>query len=94
MRLALALLAIGFSGAGLTVRLRGALRLPAAILLGLGAWSAAWAATLMLFGRGALPAKDITLTLFGTLLLLYGSDHRSHPPSGNVNHVIVMIAHA
>lgn len=81
MRIALAFFAIAFSGAGLTVRLRGALRAAAAMLLGIGAWSAAYAAALLLFGArpAVLVAKDAALVAAGLLLLTFG---RGAPEAG------------
>jgi 4-amino-4-deoxy-L-arabinose transferase-like glycosyltransferase len=72
VRIALALLAIAVCGAGLTVRLRGGLRWAAAVLLGIGAWSAAYAAALLFFGstESVLVAKEIALIAAGALLLL------------------------
>jgi len=72
VKIALAILAIALSGAGLTAGLRGGLRWAAAVLLGIGAWSAAYAAALLLFGStgSALVAKEIALIAAGALLLL------------------------
>jgi hypothetical protein len=72
VKIALALLAIAVSGAGLTAGLRGGLRWVAAVLLGIGAWSAAFAAALLLFGstESVLVAKEIALIAAGALLLL------------------------
>ncbi len=74
MKIALALLAIALSGAGLTTRLRGGLRVAAALLLGIGAWSAAYAAALLIAGAsaGVLLAKDLALVAGGILLLRFG----------------------
>ena len=71
MSIALALAAIALSGAGLTARLRGAFRVAAALLLGMGAWSSAYAAALLLFGNGprVLVLKDLALSLAGVVLL-------------------------
>jgi 4-amino-4-deoxy-L-arabinose transferase-like glycosyltransferase len=72
--IALAALSIALLGAGLTVRLRGGLRVAAALLLGLGSWSAAYAAALLLFGKGdrVLLAKDLVLAVAGALLMTLG----------------------
>ncbi len=88
MKVAVALLAIGLCGAGMTVRLRGGLRLAAALLLGLGAWSAAYAAAILLFGTDGrvLLAKDAALALLGALLLRVG-ERRSPALSAEVNGV-------
>ena len=74
MSIALAALSIALLGAGLTVRLRGGLRVAAALLLGLGSWSAAYAAALLLFGKGdrVLLAKDLVLAVAGALLVTLG----------------------
>lgn len=86
--IALAVLAIALSGAGLTRRLRGGLRLPAAALLGIGAWSASYAGTLLLFGTGgrALLAKDLALAVAGAVLLRFG-ERRSPALREKVNAV-------
>ena len=88
MPIALAVLAVALSGAGLTVRLRGGLRLAAALLLGLGTWSAAYAAAVLLFGNGGqvLLAKDAALLLVGTVLLRLG-ERRSPALGTEVNGV-------
>ena len=82
----LAVLAIAASGLGLAARLRGGLRVAAALLLGLGAWSASYAATLLLFGSGAgvLLAKDAALAVAGTLLWRFG-ERRSPARAEEVN---------
>ena len=86
--LPVALLAIALAGAGLTVRLRGGLRLVAGLLLGLGAWSAAYAAAVLLFGTGGrvLLAKDAVLALAGLALWRFG-ERRSPAPAKEVNGV-------
>lgn len=70
MSVGLALIAIGLFGAGVTARVPGALRIFAALLLGLGAWSAGYAAQLLLFGRSPLWPKDCALAAAGLLALL------------------------
>ena len=88
MSIALAVLAIALSGAGLTARLRGGLRIACALLFGLGAWSAAYAAAVLLFGGGprVLLAKDAALVLLGTVLWRVG-EQRSPALSREVNGV-------
>ena len=88
LHIGLALLAIALSGAGLTTRLRGGLRLAAAALFGIGAWSASYAAALLLFGAGerGLLAKDVVLVVVGTLLSRFG-EQRSPGPAEEVNGV-------
>ena len=75
MRVALALLAMSLSGAGLVAagfgdRRPRALQVAMAAALGLGTWSAGYAAALLLFGPSAMPWKDAVLAAAGLGLLL------------------------
>ena len=74
----LALLAIALSGAGLVAVLfpsrDRALQAALAVALGLGCWSSAYAAVLLLFGPGARTAKDIALAAIGAVLLVVARD--------------------
>ena len=68
--IALALAAIFVSGAGLSGSLpKGALRRAVGLAFGLGAWSAAYAAALLLAGPKALVAKDVALVALGVALM-------------------------
>lgn len=80
MSIALAALAIALCGSGLvavgfperaTSGRERLFRVTAALALGIGAWSAAWAASLLLFGRheGVRFSKDAVLAFVGALLL-------------------------
>jgi len=71
----LAASAIVLSGAGLVAALAppscgGALRVAMAAALGLGTWSATYAAALLLFGPQGLAAKDLLLAIAGAALLI------------------------
>lgn len=97
MSAALAVAAVALSGAGLVSAGFSdsgprALRVAMAAALGLGTWSAAYAAALLAFGPGAMLAKDAAVAAFGLSLLLWprperkknfffreGGDHTSTP---------------
>jgi len=70
----LAICAIGFSGAGLAKaglsRAPLALRVAAALALGIGVWSSAYAAQWLAFGSRGTVWKDVVLSLAGLALLV------------------------
>ena len=78
----LAALAIVLSGAGLSARIGGALRIPVAAAFGLGAWSAVYAFALLL--GVPLFAAEIALAIAGALLLAQAASRKPQAVSAPV----------